>query len=103
MSSWRQVVKVTIPPGSGSARIADILSESGLIRSPRVFLLYARFKGEVGRVRAGTYRLSKDMSVGQIVDRLAHGGSEREDIAVTIPEGYTISQIADVMEARGVV
>lgn len=54
-------------------------------------------------MKAGTYRLSPDMSAAQIIERLARGGSDREDIAVTIPEGFTIRQIADAVESHKIV
>lgn len=89
-------VTVEIPQGTSAAAIADILSERGVITSSRVFRLYARLTG-AGEFQAGIYRrgeLRKRMDMPDAIDALEQG-PEIEYQKITIPEGFTLRQIAD--------
>ncbi len=102
-STSRRPVTVAIPARSGSAAIADRLQRSGLIRNAFVFLWYARIHGDAGRLKAGVYRLSPSMTVGEIIARLKGGGADADDKTVTIPEGWTVIQIAGALASKGIV
>jgi len=97
------MVTVRIPPGSGARGVARTLRSRGLIRNEAVFLWLAARRGNASSLRAGTYRLSPAMSLSQILDRVAAGDRGAEDITVTIPEGFTVRQIAETLEACGVI
>jgi UPF0755 protein len=100
--SHRQVT-VLIPPGTGAAQASSLLQKRGVIHSARVFLWYARWRGDASRIKAGEYHLSPDMTAAQILDRLMRGGSDADDRTVTIPEGFTLAQIADALYEKGVI
>jgi UPF0755 protein len=109
--AWRQLqpvsrsaqpVRVAIKPGTGAEQIARQLEREGVIRNASLFLLYAYWKGDAGRFKPGIYRLSPDMSAAQIADLLQRGAGDPDDITVTIPEGFTLSQIAQTLKERGV-
>jgi UPF0755 protein len=101
--SSKKRVAVVIEPGTGSARVAEILQEKGLIHSAFVFLWYARLHGDAAHLKAGEYSLSPSMTAEQVIARLKRAGSDAEDKRVTIPEGFTLSQIADTLAAKGIV
>ncbi|HLG01567.1 MAG TPA: endolytic transglycosylase MltG [Acidimicrobiia bacterium] len=89
-------VTVEIPQGTSAAAIADILNDRGVITSARVFRLYARLTG-AGEFQAGIYRrgeLRKRMGMSDAIDALEQG-PEIEYRKITIPEGFTLRQIAD--------
>jgi len=96
----RGAAQVTIiPPGASLREIAGQLRAAGLIRSPLAFIVAARLRGWSGALRHGEYALSPAMSTLEILERLARG-----DVIlhrVTIPEGYTIAQIAATLAAQG--
>lgn len=99
-----QTVRITIPPGSSSADIARLLEESGLIRSGRLFTWYSRLRKEGSRFQAGTYDLAKGLSQDELIAKLNAGETVKEEtIRFTIPEGYTIPQMADKLEQEGIV
>lgn len=102
-SDSAQKVRVVIPPDSGAPRVAHILAQDGVIRNATAFLWYARLHGEAGKLKAGRYRLAPNMTLDEIIDRLKRGGSETEDRTVTIPEGYTLGQIAEALQTKGVI
>lgn len=85
-------VIVSVPQGSSAAAVAGRLKEKGIIRSSRAFLLAANLSGKSSSLRPGAYRLNRQMGLTEIIDKIEQG-----DIAavwVTIPEGFTLRQIA---------
>lgn len=89
-------VAVEIPQGTPASRIASILDDKGVITSARVFRLYARVTG-AGGFQAGIYRkgeFRERMAMGDAVDAL-EAGPEIEYAKLTIPEGFTLAQIAE--------
>jgi UPF0755 protein len=90
---------VIVPPGARFQTIAEILTTAGVLNHPLKFRAYARLKGYDKRIKAGEYVLSKDMSPDAVLRALIKGRIRLHK--VTIPEGYTQKQIAEVVEASG--
>ncbi len=87
---------VSITPGQSAWAVAGALEKAGLIRSRTAFFAYAYLTRRYGRLQAGGYRLSHDLSAAQILDALCHG-THRAWRWLTLPEGYTVRQIAEVV------
>jgi UPF0755 protein len=85
-------VSVTIPQGAASGTIAAILDDKGVISSARIFKIYLRL--HPGGLEAGTYSFAKQSSIGDVVDALK-AGPKQTFVRLTIPEGFTINQIAE--------
>lgn len=96
-------VEVVIPKGTSTDGIADILSQKGLIKNKTIFKIYIAASGTAGRLKAGKYSISGGMNLKQIIDRLAGGDIVRDTVKVTIPEGYTLNDIASAVEKSGLV
>lgn len=79
--------------------VADELGRDHIIKNPFLFRLWARTQGKGRNIRAGEYRISPRMSSIQILDMLTRGAVVTH--IVTIPEGYTVKQIATVLERAG--
>jgi UPF0755 protein len=86
--------------GSSGAEIASGLESRGLVRSALFFKLALRISGNVSRMKSGTYRLRKGMSALAIMETIAQG--KQATIRVTVPEGYTRSQIAALLESKSI-
>lgn len=95
-------VLVHIPSRTGAAGTANLLQRAGVIRNATVFLWYSRLRGEAGRFHAGDYRLSPSYTADEIITRLRRGGGDSEAIAITVPEGWTLKQIASALEQKGI-
>ncbi len=100
-------ITVTIEPGSGASTIAKALYEAcgegepGLIRSKAAFKIYVDFTGKSSSLKAGTYVLSKNMGIAQIVDAICLGNPPRQTVTFTVPEGLSIEEIADKLVREG--
>ena len=102
-------IEVTIPASSSASSIARILygacgyDKDGLISSTAAFKVYVDFVGKANSLKAGTYVLSKNMSIKQIVEELCEGNPAKATVKFTIPEGYTIQNIAKVLLDKGLI
>jgi UPF0755 protein len=94
-------LEVTIAPGTSFIRISELLNERGVIEHPHVFRIYAARRGAATQVRSGTYALRDDMSPREVLDVLVRGVPDPH-VSVTIPEGFHLLEIFDVLEAHGV-
>ena len=99
-SSNTDEISVEIPEGSSTSGIAKILKDEGIIDSEAAFKLRAKLDN--ADYKAGTYNLSPSMTMTEISDILIEGKDNSNTVTVTIPEGYTVAQIADTMEEKGV-
>src|SRR5579859_2049122 len=87
--------RVIVPRGATFAEAADSLSRARLIGWRKVFRLYARITGGDRRIKPGTYLLKHGTPWKDLVSAL-HGGHGLVN-TITIPEGYTIAQIAPLL------
>ena len=100
-------IQVVIPSGSSASRIASLLyrargeDEPGLIVSTASFKVYVDFTGRANSLRAGTYVLSRNMTIPEIVNILCAGNEARRVTRFTIPEGYTAAEIAQALFEAG--
>lgn len=84
-----------VKKGSTPVTIAHELYEKGFIKNEKSFLLYSRLTGNIDKMKAGQYLLSPSMNIPEIVNMLVLG--KVVTISFTIPEGYTLRQIAEVL------
>ncbi len=89
---------VTISKGLSVSGIAGLLEEKGVIRSARAFSLYARIHGDQSALQAGDFILHPSMSVPEVIDALRRGFSE--EVKITIPEGYTVKDIDELLTKK---
>jgi UPF0755 protein len=95
--SWTQHNRViVIPAGKSFHEAARILEENGIIRDRRTFYLLARFDGAVSRVKAGEYEVHTAMTPREVLSKLVRG--EVIQYPITVPEGYNLYQVGDVLE-----
>ncbi|PXW91590.1 UPF0755 protein [Streptohalobacillus salinus] len=91
-------ISIEIPLGSSSANIAEILEENGIINNSLMYRIYIKVNNVTG-FQAGEYTLSPSMSLDEVSSELLSGVIMEEALYnVTIPEGRTIEQIAELLE-----
>jgi len=91
-------VTVEIPEGAGSADIARLLGEAGVVENSTLFRLRVRLDGVDSSLRSGTYELMTGMEYEAVVARLTDAPPVVDFTTVTIPEGLTIEQTAQRFE-----
>lgn len=99
-ASSKQYVTVQISEGANVQTIGSTLEKSGLIKHGVIFAFYAKYKN-YSDLKSGYYNLQKSMSTEDIIHELQKGGTAEAQEPVlatlTIPEGYTIDQMAQAV------
>jgi UPF0755 protein len=89
---------VEIPTGSSTTRIARQLEAAGVIRNQLAFDVWRWVRR--GKLKAGEYRFDRPMPLTEVYERIARG--EVYTVAVTVPEGATVFDIANRLEQAGI-
>lgn len=92
---------VKIEPGLSTSSIAKILTKEQIISNPQVFQFYVKLNKMDRQLKAGEYELSPSMTIAEIAAKLKEGRVITEKF--TIPEGYTLEQICQVLVNKGLV
>lgn len=87
-----------IEKGTSLTQLADTLCRRGLITSRTAFVLWARLTGQERRIQAGCYRFVRPLPLDELLRNLKSGGILT--VNVTVPEGYTVAQIAELLAER---
>ena len=92
---------VTIEEGDGVFKIASKLKKAGLIELKGFFVLYEIFTGAKKDIDPGTYELNTSMDYRSLVNNMYDPDARRRAqeglVLLTIPEGYTVQQIVDLL------
>jgi UPF0755 protein len=92
---------VFVREGLSLKEVASELEKKNIIGNKALFGLWGKIMGSSRRIKAGEYRLSPNMPPIKILEILTAGVVIT--YPVTFPEGYTIEQIADVLDRNGLV
>lgn len=96
-NEWQDVV---ISSGISRKDIAKLLKDKKLIRSDKVFMIYIKLNN-ANSLKAGTYKLKKSYSLGEIVKLLQKGSNYNPDeVKITFQEGINMRRIAKVIEQK---
>lgn len=85
-------VELTIPAGATFDQVLDTLEARGVVTKPGLFKGYARLKGLDTQVRSGRYSFLPGTAWSRILRDLTEGRVLTETL--TIPEGYSLKQMA---------
>lgn len=88
---------VVVPEGSTFQQVATLLKQEHLIRSRSAFLMLGKTRDIDRKIQPGEYELDGGMAPQDILAKLLAGRVVLHP--VTIPEGYTMTQIAEVLAA----
>lgn len=94
-----QKVRVTIKPGTTPEEIANLLKQRNLIHSTAGFDWYTRLTGTSNILQAGTYSLSQNMSLPDIIAHLKSG--KTDTFRITFLPGATIADDKKVLVKAG--
>lgn len=87
---------IEITKGMSANETAELLEQQGIIRNSFIFKYYLKLKDEGARFQAGKYELNPGMENDMIIAKLNDGDTvAAQTIRFTIPEGFTVLQIAD--------
>ncbi len=92
-------VTVVIPRGAGVRRIGALLAEHKLIGNDIRYLILARLTHAGTRLQAGEFSIPRGLRPAEVLELLARGKAVQHP--VTIPEGLTMEEVAQVFADKG--
>ena len=93
----RKPLVVVVPTGATGASVADILAKKGIISSSVIFRLYMRVY-PVTSIQPGPFAFFKHEKYSEIESTLKKGPDQTLlDYRLTVPEGFTSGQIAQLV------
>ena len=96
LGSATKLEQYVIQSGKGTKGVADDLKKQGIIKSSFFFRFYALVSYKYSKLQAGKYDLSSDMSISEIVNKMALG--DISTYKITLLEGWTIKDMSDYLE-----
>lgn len=91
---------ITIPRDASAAEFAQILEEANIIRSEDAFKALARITGYDGHLDSGSYVFQEPATLLAVLWRIGNAKHGIEPVRITITEGMTSFDIADIFEKR---
>jgi UPF0755 protein len=95
-SGPRSPVTVEVPQGATATDVGELLADAGVIRSSLAFRVAAGIEGLGSSLQAGTYRMTTNMPLSEVVTVLEAGPPPPPTTKVTYPEGLELKEIAEV-------
>lgn len=99
-------VEITVEEGDSRGDVAKKLHDAGLVNSRLVFNIAGTFLHYDRYVEPGTYKLNSDMDFRALITNMhdweADAKAAQGLVKVTIPEGYTVREIIDLLAENGV-
>lgn len=106
LDKGEETYTVTIEKGDGVFAIAGKLKDAGLIQFKGFFVLFEIITGAKNDIDPGTYELNTSMDYRSLVHNMYDPDAARREqeglVLLTIPEGYTVLQIVDLLAENGV-
>lgn len=87
-----------VKQGAAATQIAQDLEKEGLIKNAQAFIFYAKLTGNLSKLKAGHYFFNSAMNIQEIITKLVEG--KVASLSFTIPEGYNLQQIAEVLAKK---
>jgi UPF0755 protein len=87
-------LRFKVPSGASFAHVANDLAAQGVVASPRVWTLYARFKGLAPAVKAGEYEIQPGTTPRELLTKMVNGQVLLHSF--TIVDGW---RVQDLLEA----
>ncbi|SNS46420.1 UPF0755 protein [Anaerovirgula multivorans] len=100
VSSNEEPLEITVPKGASLNYVAELLYEEGIIKSKLWFKYRSKTEGVDRNIKPGTYVFHPNISFEEMFTLLQRG-TEDAPVIVTIPEGFTLYQIANRIETAG--
>lgn len=91
---------IEIPRNATGRDIGDLLESKGVIRSSTLLRFYSRIFGTGKELQSGVYTIDQGLTIREAMEELRSG--KADTVAVTVPEGYTVRQIAELLKAADI-
>ncbi|WP_091539076.1 endolytic transglycosylase MltG [Alkaliphilus peptidifermentans] len=98
VASFDEPVEIVVPNGASLHQVAELLHQEGVIKSKAWFKHLAKAENVDRSIKPGNYIFSPNITISQIFELLKKG-TPGKPVILTVPEGYTLFQIAQRVES----
>lgn len=95
-------IEVEVSKGMSDSDVIDVLKDNDLIKNKLFCNMFIKFFGKDGDYVSGVYTLTPSMGVEKMLSTMKADITLSETVTLTFPEGWTIDQIAEKLEANEV-
>ncbi|MDD5464720.1 MAG: endolytic transglycosylase MltG [Candidatus Moranbacteria bacterium] len=92
---------IVIEKGDNALVVGEKLSNDGIITGKYFLAYYLWKKNQLHNLVAGVYTFSAGMKIPEVARMITGGEITSTAVPVTFPEGWTISQMAERLDANG--
>ncbi len=100
-SSATERMAFSVKKGESAREIGTNLFEKKIIVSDSAFTRYVKEKNVADQLKSGLFVLKPSETIPELVEVLV--GKRVEELSITIPEGYTVKDISDVLKEKNLV
>lgn len=97
----KDLVSIEVKEGEGLYTLLENLDNKSLLRSKLLIKVNLKLSNKEIKIVPGTYEVSSDISLDELLKTLETEDLDKNQIKVTIPEGYNIDKIAEALEKSG--
>lgn len=97
----KNTVYISIHSGMNAEAIAELLKKQQVIDSTYSFRLMAKLNGADANFKTGDYAFYRHMDNRKVLEMLVAG--KTSTLRITVPEGYSVEQIARSLDEKGIV
>lgn len=102
LSKPDRIVNVTVEENATISDITNMLHDNGLIDYPWLFRFYCWFSHSEQKIDPGTYQLNNLYDYHALVNGMIESLGKRTVVTLTIPEGYELKEIFNLLSENGV-
>ena len=96
-------VGFTVENGQSLTKVSNNLEAAGLIHNRSVFKYYCDFAGMGQKIQAGSYKLTRSMTMSEIADQLTTGDGNPIVRNITLIPGWTVKDFAEKLASDGMI
>lgn len=102
LNKTEKEVTISVSMDDSFDDVVTRLKEEGLIEYKALFKLFASITGGKDKVTMGTYTLNSDMDYRALLAGMSINSATKAEVTITIPEGYSLAQVFQLLEDNGV-
>lgn len=91
---------IEIEKGSSLMKTSEMLHEQGVVKFPRILDAFVIILGGDKSIVAGDYSFERPLTVLEVAHRIINGIHGIDSVRVTIPEGATREEIAELFDVK---
>lgn len=89
--------------GDGARKIASNLESQKIISNQNYFIFYLWQTNSAAKLQAGKYSFSASESIKEVAEKIIKGEAIKEEIQVTIPEGFRLLEVENQLVGKGLI